>query len=152
MLTCCIAFIEHFPDDINAQVAEDLSLRKMFCEFSAGTALVALARGEDNIEKQLQDYLNLRKHVSNFDKSLDEKLDTLQEGPTQDLLQKLSVLLAFDFEAACRLKSWDDLPRIVRKTEICKNMVPYELMADCIIATGAPTQGTHTSTPPRSYH
>jgi hypothetical protein len=141
MLTCCIAFIDHYPKDINEQIAEDLSLRKMFCEFSAGTALVVLARGEDNIEKQLQDYLNLRKHVSNFDNLLQDKLEKLDEGPAQDLLQKLSILLAFDFEAACQLKAWDDLPTVVRNTECCKNMQVYKLMADCILSAKVPTQG-----------
>src|ERR1700710_2284593 len=59
MLICCIAFIDQYPPDISEQVSEDLSLRKMFCEFSASTALVALARGEDVVEDQLQHYLNL---------------------------------------------------------------------------------------------
>lgn len=141
MLTCCIAFIDCYPKDINEQIAEDLSLRKLFCEFSAGTALVVLARGEDNIENQLQCYLNLRKHVSNFDTLLQDKLEKMEEGPAQDLLQKLSILLAFDFEAACQLKAWDDLSSVVLKAEICKSMRVYELMADCILSAEPPTQG-----------
>ncbi|TVY21229.1 hypothetical protein LARI1_G000647 [Lachnellula arida] len=140
MLTCCVAFIDHYPKDINEQIAEDLSLRKMFCVFSAGTALVVLARGEDNREQSMQDYLNLRKHVSSFDDLLQDKLETLEEGPAQDLLQKLSVLLAFDFEAACQLKAWVDLPSVVGKAEICKNMQVYQLMADCVLNAKAPTQ------------
>ncbi|TVY49609.1 hypothetical protein LOCC1_G000373 [Lachnellula occidentalis] len=118
MLTCCVAFIDHYPEDINEQIVEDLSLRKMFCVFSAGTALVVLARGEDNREQSMQDYLNLRKHVSSFDELLQDKLEKLEEGPAQDLLQKLSILLAFDFEAACQLKAWVDLPSVVVKAEI----------------------------------
>ncbi|TVY43916.1 Sporulation-specific protein [Lachnellula subtilissima] len=140
MLTCCVAFIDHYPKDINEQIAEDLSLRKMFCVFSAGTALVVLARGEDNREQSMQDYLNLRKHISSFDELLQDKLEKLEEGPAQDLLQKLSVLLAFDFEAACQLKAWVDLPVVVGKAEICKNTRVYELMADCVLNAKAPTQ------------
>ncbi|TVY81885.1 Sporulation-specific protein [Lachnellula suecica] len=140
MLTCCIAFIDHYPKGINEQAAEDLSLRKMFCEFSAGTALVVLARGEDNIETQYQYYLNLRKHVSNFDALLVDKQDKMGDEAAQDLLLKLSILLAFDFEAACQLKAWDDLGGIILKAELCKNIRVYELMADCILFAGPPTQ------------
>lgn len=141
MLQCCIAFIDQYPTDISEQISDDLSLRKMFCEFSAATALIALARAEDIVETQLQDYLNIRKHVTSFDSLLQDKLVNMEEGPAQDLLQKLSVLLAFDFEAACQLKAWDDFGEIVMKAAICKEMRIYELMADCILASKAPTEG-----------
>jgi len=145
MLVCCISYIDHFPADINGEVAEDLSLRKMFCGFSAATALVALARGEDNIEIQLQDYLKLRKHVGVFDSLLQEKLDKLEHEPSQDLLQKLAVLLGFDFEAACQLKAWDDIGEIILRAEVCKSEKVYEVMADCILSSQAPTQGVSSS-------
>ncbi|KAH8687536.1 meiosis protein SPO22/ZIP4 like-domain-containing protein [Tricladium varicosporioides] len=139
MLTCCIIFIDHYPLDISAQISDDLSLRKMFCEFSAGTALVALARGEDNIEKQLQYYLTLRKHVCSFDRILQEKLEKMEDDAAQDLLQKLSVLLAFDFEAGCKLKAWDGLGETILRADICKSMHLYELMANCILSCQPPT-------------
>lgn len=141
MLICCIAFIDQYPKDLAETVSDDLSLRKMFCEFSAAIALVALARGEDLIENQLQDYLTLRKHVSSFDNLLQEKLEKLEGGPKQDLLQKLAVLLGFDFEASCKLKAWDDLSEIIIKAASCNSPRVYELMADCILSSQAPTQG-----------
>lgn len=139
MLTCCIAFIDHYPKDISDQISDDLCLRKMFCEFSAVTALLALARGEDNIEVQLQDYLNLRKHVDSFYSLLQERTGKLGEEAEEDLLRKLSILSAFDFEAACHLKAWDDLPDIITTADCCKNQRLYELMADCILCAQAPT-------------
>ena len=141
VLTCCIAFIDHYPKDISDQISEDLCLRKMFCEFSATTALVALARGEDNIEIQLQDYLHLRKHVDSFDSLLQDRMGKLGDEAEDDLFGKLSVLLAFDMEAACHLKAWDDLPEIILKAVICKSSRLYELMADCILCSQAPTPG-----------
>jgi hypothetical protein len=145
MLTCCIAFIDHYPKDISDQISEDLCLRKMFCEFSAVTALLALARGEDNIETQLQDYLNLRKHVDSFDALLQEKAGKLGEDAEEDLLRKLSILIVFDFEAACHLKAWDDLHEIIIKSDCCKSPRVYELMSDCILCSQAPTQGSFVS-------
>lgn len=141
MLLCCIAFIDHYPKDMGEPTSNDLWLRKMFCEFSSATALVALARGEDVVETQLQDYLDLRKHVESFDSLLQEKLDTLDEGPRQDLLQKLAVLLSFDFEAACQLKAWDSLGEVILKAVCCNEPRVYEIMADCILSSQAPTEG-----------
>lgn len=141
MLICCIAFIDCYPKDIGEQASEDLTLRKMFCEFSAATALVSLARGEDNSEVRLQDYLSLRKHVDSFDALLQAKLEKMDEDWDQDLRRKLSVLAAFDFEAACQLKAWDSLEEAVLKAEICKSIQVYEIMADCILCSQAPTNG-----------
>jgi hypothetical protein len=145
MLLCCIAFINQYPKDIDEPSWDDLWLRKMFCEFSSATALVALARGENVIETQLQDYLSLRKHVESFDGLLQEKLDGLEEGPRLDLLQKLAVLLGFDFEAACHLKAWDSLSEVILKAACCNEPKVYGLMADCMLSSQAPTQGLFSS-------
>jgi hypothetical protein len=89
----------------------------------------------------LQDYLNLRKHVDSFDRSLQDKLNKMGEDAEQDLLRKLSILIAFDFEAACQLKAWDELGEIVLKSNICKSGYVYEIMADCMLCSKAPTPG-----------
>jgi len=141
ILVCCIAFIDRYPLDVAEQTSNDLSLRKMFCEFSAATALVALARGQDNRRLSLQDYVNLRKHVHNYDHLLQEKLPKMlpNDNPTKDLLQKLAILIAFDFEAACHLKYWDKLGEIILKAEVCGSPRVYELMADCILSIEGPS-------------
>jgi hypothetical protein len=147
MLECCIAFINQYPQGIPEQVSQDLSLRKMFCQFSAATAITTLARGEDNIPQQLQYYTDLRKHVASFDNLLQDKLDHMEEFQSQDLLQKLSILLTFDFEAACHLKNWDALGPIILNANICKSMRAYELMADCVLSIQPPAQGKIISKP-----
>jgi hypothetical protein len=141
MLVCCIFFIDHYPNTIDEHVSQDLSLRKIFCEFSASTALVALARGEDVIEKQLQHYLDLRKHVASYDILLQKNLDKLDDGPAEDLLQRLAALIGFDFEAACQLKAWDSIHEVIAKAEACKSYRVYGIMADCILSSKAPTLG-----------
>ncbi|EHL01098.1 hypothetical protein M7I_2959 [Glarea lozoyensis 74030] len=113
---------------------------KLCMLFEGATAIVTLARGEDNIQKQLQYYVDLRKHVASFDKLLSEKLERMEEFQSQDLLQKLSILLTFDFEAACHLKKWDELGHVILNANICKSMRAYELMADCAISISPPTQ------------
>jgi hypothetical protein len=140
----CIQFINLYPTSTTQQIADDLSLRLIFCHFLSTILLTSLARAEDNIETQLQDYVNIRKNVDSFDKVLQEKLPRLEEGPANDLINKLSILLAYDFEAACRLKAWDDLSEIVLKANFCKSMKVYELMADCILSCEAPTNSKNT--------
>lgn len=141
IIQSCIVFIGLYPKDIDQQVSDDLSLRLIFCHFLATVLLISLARAEDNIEAQLQDYLSIRKNVDKFEKTLQLKLEKLEEGPTEDLIKKLSILLAYDFEAAIRLKNWDDLPEIIMKSDICKSRKLFELMADCILCCEAPTDG-----------
>jgi len=140
MLICCIDFINQYPKDISQEVSDDSSLRKLFCEFCAATALVSLARGGDIIEEQYQDYLNARKHVASFDDLLQEKINKMEDASAHDLVQKLAILLAFDFEAACQLKAWDDLGEIILKAEVCKCIRTYELMADCILSCHPPNK------------
>ena len=140
-LTCCIFFIDQYPKDIGELVSDNLCFRKMFCAYTAATCLVNLARGEDDIEQQLQYYLRLRKHVHAFDELLQGRLEKLPEPETKDLLRKLEGLMAYDCEAACRLKAWDDLGEIILKAEICKSMPLYLVMADCVLSCQAPTQG-----------
>ncbi len=145
MLICCIKFIDQYPTDVNQQINDDLSLRRMFCDFTSATALVALARSEDNIEIQLQNYLSLRKHVESFDLAFQNKVGSLEQEAEMDLRRKLTVIAAFDFEAACQLKKWDDLPEVILKADACKSSQVYEIMADIILCSEAPV-------PSQNYH
>ncbi|KAI1210703.1 SPO22-domain-containing protein [Annulohypoxylon truncatum] len=102
---CCLSIIAQYPQDIPIQGANDLSLRSLFCHFLLATMLISLARSEDNIETQLQDYLSMRSHIKSFDAELEARLNILDEMSRDDLRMKLEVLLVFDFEGAICLKS-----------------------------------------------
>lgn len=41
-------------------------------------------------------------------------MERLQGGAKDDLLKKNNSLLAFDFEAAARLKAWDSLEQLIK--------------------------------------
>ena len=105
LFRCCLAIIAEYPKDIGAQTSGDLALRGMFCNFMAAAACACLARSEDNVEVQLQNYLNMRKHVKDFDAGYEDCLSTLDGAPRDDIRTKLSTLLVFDFEGAICLKS-----------------------------------------------
>jgi hypothetical protein len=138
MLTACANIIRHFPSDIGCKV--ELSLKTLFSHFVISSALVALARTQDNVERQRGDYAAMRKHVMAFDNELPEYLP-LDEQSKDDMLRKHATLLAFDFEAAVALKQWDDLGGIVQRAVSCKNITAFQAMADCLLRAQAPGQG-----------
>ena len=138
MLTACANIIGHFPSDIGPKV--ELTLKTLFSHFVISSALVALARTQDNVERQREDYATMRKHVMAFDNELPEYLP-LDEQSRDDMLRKHATLLAFDFEAAVALKQWGDLGGIVQRAVSCKNIMAFQAMADCLLRAQAPGQG-----------
>ncbi|KAI9681495.1 MAG: hypothetical protein M1817_002779 [Caeruleum heppii] len=86
----------------------------------------------------LQHYLNLRQHANEFRRRFDERPDQVRGSALDDLLKKYAALLAFDFEAAARLKAWDDLNAIVEQCSTCGNMTLYGTLADIIMTSQAP--------------
>lgn len=143
ILTACSTLIGEFPDDITAEVASDLSLRSIFCNFLTSSALIALARAEDDREQQLQDYLAARYHIREADKEVQLQLESkrIDHASASDLLGKLAQLLAFDFEAAAALKKYSDLGEIVLRADQCQNLETYKTMADCALRSQLHPEG-----------
>lgn len=143
VLTACTVLISQFPDDVGDEQASDLTLRSIFCNFLISSALVALARAEDNLEQQLQDYLVARKHIDQADQAIQLQLQSknIDNASSADLLSKLAQLLAFDFEAAAALKKYQDLCEIVLKAEPCQNLETYKIMADCALRSHLHPEG-----------
>jgi len=98
MLTACVCIISYFPPDLASQ--PDISLKDLFARFVISSALISLARTQDNIEKQHRDYGKTRVHVRAFDRELSEQLSHFDEASQHDLLRKHATLLSFDFEAS----------------------------------------------------
>lgn len=140
ILGACVNIIGHFPSDIGSKV--DLSLKTLFSRFVIASALVALARTQDNVEKQRQDYSAMREHVAAFDNELPEYLPQVDEQSREDMLRKQATLLAFDFEAAIALQQWDDLGGVVQRVVPCRNITALQVMADSLLRAQAPGQGS----------
>ncbi|KAI3327671.1 SPO22-domain-containing protein [Xylariaceae sp. AK1471] len=120
ILECCLSIISCYPADVSAQTVADICLRGMFCNFMVATVLLALARSEDNIERRLEDYLDMRRHVQRFQETLELRSETLDEASREDLHSKLSILL-------------DDLKGIILRAQTGQNLSAYQAMADCIL-------------------
>lgn len=142
ILTACTSIIKLFPSDVTSQVAQDMSFKLIFSNFIIASALVAQARTQDNVEKQLQDYLLMRKHIAAFEAELPGRLDSLEGKAREDLLSKLATLLTFDLEGAICLKNWEDLGEIIRKTVQCKSVTAFQGMGDCLLRSSVPGRGS----------
>ncbi|KAI9718236.1 MAG: hypothetical protein M1812_004226 [Candelaria pacifica] len=139
LLQACIKFMDLYPKDMDASTLADLSLRRMFCDFLCACLIIVIARSEDVIETQLQYYLNLRSHVSEFRKRVQDQVTRLEGGAKDDLGRKYSTLLLFDFEAAVRLKAWDSLGQLIEECAEYGDSKAYENFADIILCSQAPT-------------
>ncbi|EWG50418.1 hypothetical protein FVEG_16625 [Fusarium verticillioides 7600] len=116
----------------------DLRLMSVRCHFVVAAALISQARTGDKVDEQLQQYLETRRHISEFDTLFDAHFRNNPKSQIYpDLLAKLSMLFVFDFEGAVCLKSWDDLGQIIRKARICKDEMMYKAMGDCLLRSEA---------------
>ena len=146
MIDSCISLIDLYPKDLEANVLENLALRKLLSLFLAGSLSVAMARQEEHYETQLQLYLDVRKRVGVF-RSMSERLGKMGEGAQEDLRNKFTSLLAYDFEAAARLKAWDSLKDII---EVCRfdDMHQSRALTKLIGIRNANPMGPQPSSPP----
>jgi len=145
MLTSCV-IIGHFPHDFGPQV--DLLLKCLFARFILSSALVSLARTEDNLEKRQNDYMAMRRHIQAFDSIVAEHLPDVDQETRDDLARKHAVLLAFDFEGALVLEQWDNLSVVVQKATTLRNITAYQAMADSLLRGRPPSQGLLPPAPP----
>ena len=114
MIASCTTFIDLYPNDLETNIVDDLSLRKSFCFFLSGSLLIVIAREEDMIEAQLRYYGDARTAVQAFRSVALPQMEKLGGGAQQDLQRKYTSLLVYDFEAAARLKAWDGFANIIK--------------------------------------
>lgn len=105
LFRCCLAIITRYPEDIGEQDSVDLNLRAMFCDYMIASALLGLGRSEDNVEAQVQDYLEMRNYIKDFASRFEGCVNTLDDTSKSDITTKFATLLVFDFEGAVRLKA-----------------------------------------------
>ncbi|KAL8904603.1 MAG: hypothetical protein Q9207_003158 [Kuettlingeria erythrocarpa] len=110
-----IQFIDLYPAAADPQQTDDLSLRRLFCNFLECCLLVVIARAGDSKKDQLQYYSELRNTMNRFRASITAQLSRLEGGAKRDLLRKYACLVAFDFEAAAQLGMWTSFGGLVEQ-------------------------------------
>ena len=137
MLTACVNTIAFFPPDVGFQA--ELSLKGLFSRFIMSSALVSLARTQDNVDRQKRDYLALRAHVKAFDAEVTELLPRLDQLLRDDMVRKFAVLLTIDFEAAASLGQWEDLGDCAEGGQL-PEYYGIPSMTDSLLRASAPGQ------------
>ncbi|TLD16873.1 uncharacterized protein PgNI_00812 [Pyricularia grisea] len=134
-LDVCISVMGHFPEDAVSPVVDDLPLRRLFCHFINASALTALARSQNDLERQLLDYQAVRKNVAGFEEALGTCRERLELPETQykELLKKLQIIIVFDFESALHLRQISELGEIIRRASVCRNGETFKAMADSLL-------------------
>ncbi|EEP81538.1 predicted protein [Uncinocarpus reesii 1704] len=85
-------------------------------------------------------YLDARAHISDFRNAASVLLDKDLSDDSEELIKKYRTLLAFDFEAAVRLKHWESLCEILYESRQVADDTLYGLFADCILCSDCPTE------------
>ncbi|KAI5791651.1 meiosis protein SPO22/ZIP4 like-domain-containing protein [Peziza echinospora] len=134
----CVKFLDLFPDDVDHATRNNITLRASYCHFICASLHTDLARGEDNIETQLQHFLDVKRHVERFRAARNALEGKVTEEESWDLKDRLSTLLQYDFEASIHLKNWDCLTSIVSEAEQCENSSTVQYFGDMILKSTAP--------------
>lgn len=130
--------MDQYPSDIPSSTLSDLSLRRLLCNFLFCALSTTLARDSTDMETQLQNYLLVRSHATNFYDLVPLQLIRLEADSKTDLLKKYRSVLAFDFEAAGRLKAWDSLLEILDQSEDTADTKLNGIFSDVILCSEAP--------------
>ncbi|KAI8294264.1 Transcriptional regulator [Colletotrichum sp. SAR11_240] len=116
----------------------DLRFRTMFSHFVMAAGKISIARTEDDMEKQLQCYLDARKHVKAYDCLFQVQATAADALTKKDLNMKLAALLVFDFEAALALKDYDGLGEILQLARTCKDVRSWKAIGDLALGGKLP--------------
>ncbi|KEQ69702.1 SPO22-domain-containing protein [Aureobasidium namibiae CBS 147.97] len=128
-----VALIDHLRTEGDKD--NGLLSRLLLCRFLATSALVVLARSEDNIERALQLYLDARRQIAAFHHKYQEALQngSLQPDATSDIEVKEFEMVQFDLEALMRLENWHDLDKVLSMCLEARHSNRLESAADLIL-------------------
>ncbi|KAG7115783.1 hypothetical protein HYQ44_007525 [Verticillium longisporum] len=147
MMQVGLAVREYYPSDIPTQEADDIRLRSTLSHFVVASAMVSVARTQDDVERQSQVYSSLRQHVVAFDTQIQERmcLNNMDKLTSKDLYQKFASLLLFDLEAAVHLELYTELSEIVHRAKQCASVETFKSMADCLLRGHVPPRDLYSA-------
>ena len=145
LLAVCIKFLDQYPSDDFVTHKDDVRRRRMLCDFLAATALIVLARSE---EEQAGKYYNqTRVHVAAFTKAY-ARIDDASEPKSsagqaltkQEMSARVFEVLKFDLECILKLQKWDALDESLSAFLNFDNGGRWESLIDLVLILH-----THTS-------
>ncbi|KAL1305107.1 hypothetical protein AAFC00_002037 [Neodothiora populina] len=134
-MTVCSAFTELLHCESKQDSDKRLQYRLLLCHFVHASALVVLARSEDNVEHSLSFYLDVRRQVVAFQTSYRQgtKMSEFDVELRDDVIVKDFELLKYDLEALLKLRSWNDLDRVLELCLAQQHSTRWGTIADVVI-------------------
>ncbi|KAF2804066.1 SPO22-domain-containing protein [Mytilinidion resinicola] len=131
----CMKFILLVRDQKTSDMADELTLRLLFCDFLSACAYVVLARAEDNLQASAQRYLSVRYHADNFMKELSDYLEKadINDNSKKDLISKHFQLVKFSLEASLKLSDWESMDALFEKCFAYHDPKHYATLADLVL-------------------
>lgn len=130
--TSCIRLIEALEVDATPSETQNLSLRRMLCEFLSMSACVVLARSEDNIEESLQHYMAVCKHGESLRSLISSQLEnsSLGQPAREDMIAKHLDSVKYSLEATMRLGKWNDIEPLFQASWQYEDPKKWHTLAD----------------------
>ncbi|TID24359.1 SPO22-domain-containing protein [Venturia nashicola] len=130
--TSCIQLIEALEAEATPSEKQNLSLRRVLCEFLSMSASVVLARSEDNIEESLQHYMAVRKHGESLRNLISSQLENSELGQAarEDLIAKHLDSVKYSLEATMRLSKWDEIEALFQASWRYEDLKKWHTLAD----------------------
>jgi hypothetical protein len=130
--TSCVHFIDALEMDAAPNEKQNLSLRRLLCEFLSMSANVVLARSDDNIEESLQHYIAVRKHGESLRGLVSSQLENsgLGKDAREDMIAKHLDSVKYSLEATLRLSKWDDIESLFQASWRYENPKKWHTLAD----------------------
>ncbi|PGH36716.1 hypothetical protein GX50_00376 [[Emmonsia] crescens] len=142
LVSTCIKFLDMYPSNLSQKQLYAVTLRRLLCHFLGALLSMARARTETDAPAQTDYYLDSRNHIQNFRGIFSSEITHWDETHRHDLLKKQRTLLAFDFEAAVRLRQWESLDEIIDESESFADDILYGTFSDAMLCSDAPIENT----------
>lgn len=132
LLAVCTGFLNHLPKDDGVVHGDGALHRRMSCHFLSATALVVLARSEDEgSQYALQCYTQCRRDIATYMEHT-EKINFVNTGP-KDIYSRAFELLKFDLECILKLHQWKELDVALQKLLDFKHADRWETLIDLVL-------------------
>ncbi|EGC46539.1 conserved hypothetical protein [Histoplasma capsulatum var. duboisii H88] len=140
LVNTSIKFLDMYPSNLSLKQLYAVTLRRLLCYFLGALLNMARARTETDAQTRADYYLDSRNYIQFFRGVFNCETKNLEVADRNDLLQKHRTLLAFDFEAAVRLRQWESLSEIIEESESFADDVLYGTFSDAMLCSEAPLE------------
>lgn len=126
----CNKFLECYPDDSGLMHRDNVVQRKQICHFLCASAFTVLGRTADDIQQQLQHYLEVQREANTFLTSWQPPRQTSDA----DLHSARALeLLRYNVESVFKLEQWDKLDAALAACLNFQGTARWDTLADLVM-------------------